>query len=68
MNSVLLVVSIEPNDKLKCVGHKPLMLNLKQTPDAESEQLLTLKAFANFSPGLALKPWVKKAARDFSQL
>jgi len=26
---------------------------------------ITLKAFANSSPGFALKPWVKKPAIDF---
>jgi hypothetical protein len=29
---------------------------------------ITLKALANFSPGFALKPWVKKCFSDSSQL
>ena len=44
--------------------------HLVNAPDAYFTELerTTLKAFANFSPGFALKPWVISSVRYSSQL
>jgi hypothetical protein len=41
--------------------------NPRHKDDACKFKKVTLKALANSSPGFALKPWVRNAARESSQ-